>query len=289
MIGPRISPVPYPKAPIADIFDPSEINEFSAIYSHFRLVKGYTGFCRRVRRASDSATLDVGFTAGGLYNLKAELLWAAGSSTTVTRIYNQNTASVVLGAYLESDTGIVASTSGAGVMLAGYPAMSLGSGVSAFSAESYSSEEIAAASMIASVSAGTKLFSISAEGDGFSANVGTRSFDSGPFEWSEYDGGVRPYFRSAAIPSASTPFLLGATYDTGAFIADSAHINGVTVSPAPFIDSEEGPTEPVGMYFGQAFIGGGGGTVVCHTFVLDSGLTLHNKLRDAGNARNWIY
>ena len=62
------------------------------IYSMVRLRKGYGGYCRRVRRAADNATLDVGFTTDGAYDLEAECAWAGDSDVYLVRWYNQSAA-----------------------------------------------------------------------------------------------------------------------------------------------------------------------------------------------------
>jgi len=62
------------------------------IYSMFRLRQGYVGACRRVRRASDNALLDVGFAASGAYDIERELAWAGTSDVYLVRWYNQSAA-----------------------------------------------------------------------------------------------------------------------------------------------------------------------------------------------------
>jgi hypothetical protein len=83
-----------------------------------------------VLRESDSAEIDVGFTAGGLYDIKREFAWAAGSSTRVLRWYNQSSYAPATGypSYLsminaaDSPTGIIGTTV---QQFNGYPAIQM--------------------------------------------------------------------------------------------------------------------------------------------------------------------
>lgn len=60
-----------------------------AIYS---VVKkpGYSGYCCRVKRASDSATLDVGFTSNGIMDAAAIFTFMGASTVTVITWYDQS-------------------------------------------------------------------------------------------------------------------------------------------------------------------------------------------------------
>jgi len=56
-----------------------------------RLRAGYTGAAIRVRRTSDSAELDIGFTGLGTLDTPALEAWAAGTNALVTTWYDQTT------------------------------------------------------------------------------------------------------------------------------------------------------------------------------------------------------
>lgn len=277
-----------PRAPIADIipvFNP----DFTYIYSHFRLAKGYTGFCRQVRRSSDNAVLDVGFTSGGLYDIKKELAWAAGSNTTVTRLYDQVAGS--LAPYFETGGGVVtASTSGSPTLFRGHPAMLVASGawMGTFG-QSVSAEEFFSVTLIGSMSgSGGALMALGGERSGLTVVNGGRAYDSGPFDWSEKaDGGIRPWYWAGAIPGSSAPFMYSTQYDMAEFSV-SAYVNGTLVSPAPFIDSEEGDPMPISSGIGTMYLYGGVGGSLIHTFA-SGDPSVMTTLLAGGNAKNWIY
>lgn len=76
--------------PFVDIIETGD--ERADVYSMLRLRRGYVGLCRRVRRASDNAVLDVGFTVDGAYDIRRELAWAGNSDVYLARWYNQSLA-----------------------------------------------------------------------------------------------------------------------------------------------------------------------------------------------------
>lgn len=56
-----------------------------------KLISGYSGHACRVVRASDSATLDIGFTATGEFNVAAATAFKGASTLKVVTLYDQTT------------------------------------------------------------------------------------------------------------------------------------------------------------------------------------------------------
>ncbi len=77
-------------ATMVDIIDGAD--ERADIYSMMRLRRGYLGSCRRLRRVTDNATLDVGFTTDGAYDIELERTWSGGADVYLVRWYNQSLA-----------------------------------------------------------------------------------------------------------------------------------------------------------------------------------------------------
>ena len=59
-------------------------------YSLRKLRTAYTGFCIRVRRSSDNATLDVGFTAAGVLDTSAVTTFVGANTGVITIWYDQS-------------------------------------------------------------------------------------------------------------------------------------------------------------------------------------------------------
>jgi len=301
MNGSRLAPIALAKPPIVDIISPSMINgAYTGVFSMFRLVQGYNGFCRRMRRSSDNANLDIGFTPGGLYDINTEIKWANGSTTYVERFYNQTSnVSPIPGAYMRTTpfqvgaTGLIA---GSPNMFGGHPAIKL-TMEDIFTNNPIEASNTASVVWIGSVPSGNnKIFSISqapldVDNHGFIVGVTPiPSRDSGPFEWPT-TANTAPYFNTGSISSANVPLLVAASYDL-ANLTITTNINGVAATPTQAVGNVA--TAPDTVFFGLAVIGGTfwiteRANLTCHTFIVDSGLTIHNRLRDYGNKFNWLY
>lgn len=278
--------------PISDLIDPGDGPQ---VFSHFRLVKGYTGFCRRVRRASDNATLDVGFTAGGLYNLRAELDWAAGANTTVDRIYNQN-PQPGQPAYMEaSGAAIQAITSSTAASFGGFPAMRMGS-TSTLADPSLIQpvffEEFLSVIWIGQVTtqSGAQLWSINADGAAaqHASDTSGTVYDYGPYDWGSSPIPYKKWTHSGGAGAFAQRTMAVTTYETASPWAMTAWTNGTAVSVLDIDDTK--PAAVDYLYDGPLRLFAAGGGLV-HTWIVDgSGAkTVATLAKASFNARGWIY
>lgn len=282
------------KAPIADIITSGD--SLAAIYSMFRLRSGYTGACRRVKRLSDNATRDVGFTAGGYYNLKDEVLWAAGSDTVVDRWYNQSSqAGISLPSYLQAPASLspIATTSGSPVLLAGHPAIELRQDAQSMTPNAFGNigvESSAGFSTVSAVWIGRGVYGTGGQAFLFSLN---------PDE----------YETPANIIESSPDELV----DPGPYVGRdlrSNHTSADFSSPTLYVASYqvESPSE---LYLQEGWNNGGSspaqtsdlvssialgrlelwGPSVIHTMIVDgaASLAIHDAAKATFNRTNWIY
>lgn len=277
-----------PRAPIADSLNLPD--DLADIYSMFRLRVGYSGPCRRVRRSDNSET-DIGFTAGGLYDIKAETIWAAGSDTYVTRWYNQSSyAGSFRAPYLEF-TGVNASAprgivSSAAITIGSYPAIEFRDSSlmqpslpAAGGYEEYLSVVFIGAATFSAPSVDAFLWSINA--DGAETSILTRVREAGRGTVVDYG----PYDSSTEFtrPSGdfSSPSLIVTSYATGSPYLQTAWVNGSSRSASR-------SKTPSGVYYG---LGLTIGPNVMHTLIIDGGggRDIHDAAKASFNNKNWIY
>lgn len=290
---PIISQPAHP--PICDLITPGDGPN---VFSMFRLVQGYTGYCRRVQRSSDSATLDVGFTAGGLYNIKKELDWAAGANTYVIRWYNQNPANTFAIPYLES-TGterIDASSGGTPITFQGYPAFKMRDITSELSETTFPlffEESIVMIwiGQLGTPTGGDGVFSINADGPtaGVTYNDDVYLYDKGPYDWN-YIGvpGIK-YGHPEGVGGWSTPTVMVNTYLMDNASTDPLVQMGIVVnntSPTTTHINEELPDDIAYNYDGPVYLNGGT-DAIHHTLIYSSGLPVSSA--SVLNNANWVY
>lgn len=280
----------FSSAPVCDL---DLQDEFADIYSMFRIRKGYTGYCRRVLRTSDNAERDIGFTAGGFYNIKEEINWAAGSSTRVLRWYNQSSyaGTGTHPAYIGMPSGPaspVGLTAGSPVMFRGYPAILLPEATSSYLSTSVGSighEEylsliwIGQASLL-TANAYSLLATVHLEGldeaRPLRVNEGAEDtlHDNGP-----YVG--REAFLTHPTSDFTNPTLYVASYMADAPYTQTAWVNGSARTLNVADESVSRKSGPLQL----------SGRQVVHTAIVDGsgGLGVHDLAKTAFNARNWIY
>lgn len=279
----------FSRAPVCDL---DLVDDFADIYSMFRIRKGYTGYCRHVLRTSDNAERDIGFTAGGFYNIKEEIAWAAGSSTRVLRWYNQSSYAgtgnhpeyLEMGSGPHSPVGLI---SGSPVTFRGHPAILLPEVTSSSLAPSggwIGYEEFLSLIWIGQASLLTSnAYSLLAtiHGEGLDEARPLRVIE-GAEDTLQDDG---PYIgRNASLTHPTSDFtnptLYVASYKTESPFTQTAWVNGsartVTVADEG-VYLEAGPLQLSGRQ-------------VVHTAIVDGGgLAIHDLAKTAFNARNWIY
>ncbi|MBK8583237.1 MAG: hypothetical protein IPL86_15900 [Flavobacteriales bacterium] len=278
------------RAPIVNIMDgiPGLDLDNSDIYSMFRLRAGYTGYCRRVMRLSDSAELDVGFTAGGLYDIKKEIEWAGGSSTIVIRWYNQS-GSGSRPAYLlnEKAGSIVATVSGVPVFVGGYPGIKI-PGEDALTPETYiplvPTTGYATALWIGSAyrqsSYDTALWSIHEEG-----SDGARTFKINDLDLAKTRDPGFYYERYSECTHPTSDFssesIICARYQTGSPYEVGTLVNGSDRS----ITYYNAPVS--GLGFGCPMLLGSSNV---HTFIMVDDFALSDYAENGlFNRLNWVY
>lgn len=273
-----------PRAPISDKI-PANFTGSADIYSMFRIRQGYTGFCRRVERSSDNATLDVGFTAGGLYDIKKEREWAGSSTVYVIRWYNQ-TAGIDRPAYLQASTPNAPRSivSGVPVTFNGHPAIEMSlSGMSP-----NENGTIVYDAYVSVVWIGLAFF----EGD----DVGLWTIHEEGFDDARIcevdstdnalirDAGIY-YDRKATFSHPTDDFSLPSIIVTSNYVSSpyqtTAWVNGSDLT----VGYISAPAIGIGVGSAQPF-----GTNVVHTFIADGqdDLAIHS-LAKTFNVRNWIY
>ncbi len=279
------------RAPIADAIN-GVSDDLADIYSMFRIRKGYAGYCRRVLRTSDNAERDIGFTAGGFYNIKEEIAWAAGSSTRVLRWYNQSLGAGAHPDYLSmpslSDSPVGLSA-GSPVTFRGHPAILLPQVTSTTlvpNSFGLGSEEFLSLIWIGQASLLTaNAYSLLAtiHGEGLDEARPLRVTE-GTEDTLRDDGPYIGRISTLTHPTSdfTNPTLYVASYKTDSPFVQTGWVNGSEriVSTIEFSDPylDAGPLQLSGRQ-------------VVHTAIVDGGgvLSIHNLAKTAFNARNWIY
>lgn len=278
-----ISSALFARAPIADVVTANDST--SDVYSMFRIRKGYSGYCRRVRRASDSAEVDIGFTAGGYYNLKEEALWAAGSATEIVRWYNQSSgAGSGRPEYLAKASGfsapraLLSSGAPAGT-IGGYPAIEM----QADSAlESPGGEVLDVSGYASAVWVGKPTHGVF----GVDAKLWslTNAGDSYPFKISQSgqanDGGIALYLVARfQHPTPGVQSIIVTRNNSASPYASDAWVNGSGMSVTRL-----GAFSSLDIGTPRVLSAG-----VVHTFIAEAGDTLRALALASFNSRKWVH